>query len=337
MAIIDEIPGIEATIQVGGQDLTEYDEPNAEETEQEVKHLATATKNSDSVTLDLKDIPRVRKYIEVTSGMTFRFKFVKHHNFKHQSHHLAVVFKMNGLDTQFLHEPLQDPRKEWIYLLSRIGIGNNIDGYQAQDLMFCEVTTDETAPRNVQELQDEAMKAKKYGVLQILVYQMRLTTKTHRRTDFGGPRASETSTQVPEKALKGRIVTHNVQRGRPRPSLPPKEQPENVFEDPFKRPFAVFEFLYLSKEGLIRESILPGPTPLDNLNYDELMRYARGQYLKEQKRTLEENYSARIKKENDDHPEGNRKRSHGSMEGNIAKRHKESHREDGKVEVDLTD
>ncbi|KAI1075008.1 hypothetical protein F5B20DRAFT_573726 [Whalleya microplaca] len=338
MAIIKEIPGLEATIQVNGKDLVEYDEPHPEETDREMQRLATATKESDSVTLDLKSIPRVRKYIEATSGTAFGFRFVKYRKFRHQCNHIAVSYESDGCQTDLAHEPDQSRRKAWANYMQELVTGNPRDGYEGQALIFGKVTIDHEDPRGLEDVQEEIIKAKRYGILRTLVYRMKPSTVVRDLSNMGSPCPEETSTNVPEKALKGRTITHNVQYSRPLRVCTPEDEPEDVYQDPSERPFAIFEFRYMSKEGLIREGILPNPTPIDNMNHDELVRYARDMYLKEQERALNQESNNQItKKEEDECSQGIRKRAHNSTEGNPAKRYKETQREDGKVEVDLTD
>lgn len=59
MAILDKFPGIEVTIQVDGQDLTEYNDPHA----------------SGSVSEDDLGCPVVSKYIESIDDTEFSIKF----------------------------------------------------------------------------------------------------------------------------------------------------------------------------------------------------------------------------------------------------------------------
>ncbi|RYP08726.1 hypothetical protein DL764_001746 [Monosporascus ibericus] len=193
MAIIKEVPGLKAQIvDVKGAPLKEYDDPYAEESDEELQLLATATKEGSNVTVDARKIPHVIKYMEAISGAEFGFEFIKFPNFEHRSHHLAF------------------------------------------------------------------------------------------RSTFTLPNTRP----VLEKALKGRAVTHKIDCAPGKPGIPSRPRQVDAYQDPLKRPFAVFEFRYRSREGLIAESVIPRPTPMGDMDEQQLRQFALQLYRGKEDRDM---------------------------------------------------
>ncbi|KAI5927317.1 hypothetical protein F4810DRAFT_706687 [Camillea tinctor] len=336
MAVIDEIPGLEATVQVGGQAVEEYDDPYPNETENEAQFLAEVKNQNRSVSLNAKHIPIVRKYIEAISGAEFRIKFVKHPDYKHNSHHIAIRFAADRNPTAIIHEPRECREYRWDYTFW--GIANQVSPtkYTAQSLTFGNVKTVDTDEFTEEQVRQHIVRAKGLGILKVYVYEMEDTDKTH-KPSYNINIYRMDDLEISEKATKGRILTNAVKFGEPKISQKPKDEPESVFTDPEKRPLAIFEFIYMSKEGLIKEGVLPEPLPIDKMDNDELRKWAREQYIKERDRSVKDEKDPKVKKEGDEAPQSGRKRGPEGTEAPLAKRYKESRRSDGRVEIDLED
>ncbi|RYP45871.1 hypothetical protein DL768_007828 [Monosporascus sp. mg162] len=226
MAIIKEVPGLKAQIvDTNGAPLTEYDDPYAEGSDEELQLLATATKECSNVSVDAQKIPHVVKYIEAISGAEFGFEFTKFPNFEHHSHHLAFALNIS-----------------------------NADMYKVKHL----------------------------GTLRILVHNMMFSSKTYTPATTTLPNTGP----VHEKALKGRTVTHKVDFAPGKPGIPTTQRQVDVYQDPLKRPFAVFEFRYRSREGLIAEGIIPRPTPMDDMDEQQLRQFALQLYREKEDRDM---------------------------------------------------
>ncbi|RYP18675.1 hypothetical protein DL765_003810 [Monosporascus sp. GIB2] len=267
MAVIKEIPGLKAQIiDAKGAPLKEYDDPYAEETDEELQLLATATKEDSNISVDAQKIPHVIKYIEAISGTEFGFEFIKSPNFEHRSHHLAFQCGVDELRLLPVHGP--DETREKNLMWSRVVTSALFNGRDVD-------TTD-------QEFSNADMyKVKRLGTLQILVYNMMFSNKTHTPASGTLPNTGP----VHEKALKGRSVSHKVDYSPGKPGITYPRQVD-VYQDPLKRPFAVFEFRYCSKEDLIAEGVVPRPNPMDDMDEQQLRQFALRLYREKENRDM---------------------------------------------------
>ncbi|KAK8058040.1 hypothetical protein PG994_008488 [Apiospora phragmitis] len=96
MAILRDLPGLEATIEVGGRALQEYDVPNTCKAGIETDILMETAEDSYTVTLDAKNIPLVISYVEATAGKSSGFRFRKQLAFPPGCHHLAIEAQCDG-------------------------------------------------------------------------------------------------------------------------------------------------------------------------------------------------------------------------------------------------
>lgn len=95
-----------------------------------------------------------------------------------------------------------------------------------------------------QKKSNRASRAKHLGTLCVKVYHMNFTCRI--KNDSLSSKVYEEA-EVAEKHLKGRAITQTVRYTTPEPiSLVPRD-PEDVYHDPSKKPFAIFEFRYRSK------------------------------------------------------------------------------------------
>ncbi|KAI0601604.1 hypothetical protein F4775DRAFT_589373 [Biscogniauxia sp. FL1348] len=336
MAVIDEIPGLQATVRVNGQDLEEYDDPHPDETKNEAQFLAEVNTGNRSVSVNVKHIPIVRKYIEAKSGANFSMEFIKHPTFQQKCHHIGVAFKVDDILTTITHEPQRLKRRRWEYTFSEISTLVSATKQFSQPLLFGDINIDNSSDCTVEKIRQDMVKAKTLGTLRVYVYEMK-DTQEIRKIEYETEICDTGETEIAEKATKGRNLTNSVRFGEPVESKPVANEPEDVFVDPEERPFAIFEFIYMSKEGLIREGILPESLPTDDMSLDELRSWAREQLLKERDRPAKDEKSSTITKKENQMSQGGRKRGSGDAETPTPKRYKESRRDDGKVEISLLD
>ncbi|KAI1486337.1 hypothetical protein F5X96DRAFT_682104 [Biscogniauxia mediterranea] len=336
MAVIDEVPGLQATVRVNGQDLEEYDNPHPDEAENEAQFVAKVNNGNRSVAVDAKHIPSVRKYIEAKSGDNFEMAFVKLATYQHTCDHIAVQYKVDEIPTDISHEPRELMKHRWEDRFDQIYTTVSSSKALVQSLIFGDINIDSSNERTVKKIHQDIIKAKSLGILKVYVYEMKDTQEI--REDYVTDICDTEDTEIAEKATKGRNLTNAVKFGEPEEFKPPSDQPEDVFVDPQKRPFAIFEFIYMSRDGLIKEGILPQPLPFDNMDLEELRRWAREQYIKERDLSVkDEKNSTIIKKEEHQELQSSLKRGPGDTETPTPKRYKESRRDDGKVEIDLLD
>ncbi|RYP53125.1 hypothetical protein DL769_010561 [Monosporascus sp. CRB-8-3] len=111
---------------------------------------------------------------------------------------------------------------------------------------------------------------------------MMFSNKTHTPASFTLPN----TVPVHEKALKGQCVTNRVDYVPGKPGIPTPQRQVDVYQDLLKRPFAVFEFRYRSREGLIAEGIIPRPTPMDDMDEQQLRQFALKLYREKEDRDM---------------------------------------------------
>ncbi|RYP17786.1 hypothetical protein DL766_008819 [Monosporascus sp. MC13-8B] len=311
MAVIKEIPGLKAQI-VDAKDvpLKEYDDPYAEEPDEELQLLATATKEDNNISVHAQKIPHVIKYIEAISGAEFSFEFIKFPNFEHRSHHLAFRCVFDGLQLLPAHEP--DEEREQNLMWFRVVSSALFKGPDGRHFYHAFKFGD---LQKGKFLGWRAHEVKRLGTLQILVYNMMFSNETYTPAICARPSTGP----VHEKALKGRTVSHKVDYSPGKPCIPSPGQ-VGVYQDPLKRPFAVFEFRYRSREDLIAEGIVPRPTPIDDMDEQQLRQFALKLYREKEDRDKSVKREVKTERET----QGGVKRSREGSELTPAKRSKGS-------------
>ncbi|KAH5442985.1 hypothetical protein HBI23_168540 [Parastagonospora nodorum] len=90
---------------------------------------------------------------------------------------------------------------------------------------------------------------------------------------------------IPEKALKGRALSHQSTFGTPAPAKP-SFGVSSDYLDPEKKPFAIFHFKYRSRDALKALMIIPrspSPVPLEDRYVDTLSPQEMRQLLRRQR------------------------------------------------------
>ncbi|KAI1319487.1 hypothetical protein F5Y16DRAFT_405981 [Xylariaceae sp. FL0255] len=330
MAVIKEFPGLVAAIRVDGQDLQEYDDPYIED-DDEPQVLATATKSTEAATLTLKTTPIVIKYIEAIPGKEFECHFNKAKEFKGDCHHLAIRFVHDGHELGLHHDSDDNFKKSWTVTAGCEYYDVPGKGRYRRNRQFAPLETVETNEFNKENITKDLARGKPLGTIRCLVYKMNETARTPDYVWLGNKESWGKPYELPEttilkKAVKGRALYTQASFG---------------FQDPQGKPFAVFEFRYRTKKGLIEECILPRPNPLDSMDGEEIRVYA--QKLQEERdqllRRLPELNQEQIGEEkavSNTVRSGKRSRSSNILPP-ASKRRKETVNRDGHVEIDLSD
>ncbi|KAK3320776.1 hypothetical protein B0T19DRAFT_403400 [Cercophora scortea] len=260
MAVITELPGLEATILVNGAAAKEYIDDSADDEQ------------------DQPDCPTVVKYIESVPGASFSIRFVKDKKFRHSSHHIAYKVAVDGIRTSLLHADRTSRNKRWETTRKEMTLGNPKDGYKKGRFRFAKLDVVNDDDLSVEEKKNLFEQAKDLGTLKVLVYHMKPDEKRERSSGKRFAYSEPVVNRVAEKALKGREIDCRTDFDCiPAPSHRPSET-RSIYEDPEKRHFAVFEFRYRSKEGLMKEGIIPRPRPadeVDGMSEAEVRRLAR--------------------------------------------------------------
>ncbi|KAK7968058.1 uncharacterized protein PG986_002335 [Apiospora aurea] len=337
MAVIDQLKGLEACVEINGQRAQEYVKPDDDEGDSDLQLLVSATKITNLVALGVKGIPHVFKYIESVPDQNFSVHFKKATGFTRQCNHLGVKYTVDKRETGLRHEPVYKPDRnlEWKHESWAIGSGNDAIGWTSHAYKFSEVKHVEEHGLSTQSLDKAMSDARSYGLLAVLVYRMSASEIIQEvNPSFSEPHGL--AQEVPEKTLEGLAVT-SCTTFDSKPTTKPKwatESQEDVYQDPLQRPCAVFEFRYRSKEGLYQEGVIERPDPVDEMSIEELRRLARISFNQKNKDVVKQETDRKIKQE-DGGDSSNRKRSASATVEPPRKIYKETVRDDGKVEVDL--
>ncbi|KAI1121292.1 hypothetical protein F5Y10DRAFT_272233 [Nemania abortiva] len=340
MAIIKDLPGLEATIQVDGKSLHEYDDSHLEISDSDDDHddlgiLATATKEKSSVSVAVHQIPHVVKYIEATPNKDFHITFVKQKDFDSRCDHLGAMIEIDGVEIDTFHEPSSHRNSKWKRHFRYLYYYSDEEGWRKCHFRFSHLTrvSADQCSSDVDIFEDSA-DTMSLGTIRILVYRMGPSHYVPvKPEDCFLP--ENIMGKVAEKALKGRALYAISGFGKGMDSSPTTTLIENNFQDPEQRPCAIFEFRYRTKDGLIEERILPRPTPIDSMSEKEVRDYAMKAYLEREKSAKKELESRDLKTEHKTLPNSSAKRPITSGEELPSKRYKETKREDGSIEIDL--
>ncbi|KAK1776857.1 hypothetical protein QBC45DRAFT_206252 [Copromyces sp. CBS 386.78] len=304
MAILSCLPGLKANVRVGSELAKEYDAP-AEEVEARAKSFEFYKIPSRVG----EGTPYSLSYIESKPGERFEFVIDTRDTKLHQA----------GTSQKIMLTAVLDGYKAWpafvsseLFTYSKCLTGTHDTGFSRTSFKFAALDIVEV-PVPEKDIKKQIEEANKYGTLLIKLELVRvkgsLSTAGH-----GASTPKPAVMGVAEKALKGKAVDSRTTFH----SEPTHVSTLSDFDyvDSKRRPFAIFEFRYRTMEGLIRESIVPRPEEVIDVE-EEYMRIKR------------------IKPELADEPRGIKREP---MEPALfAARYKQRRLEDGKVEVDLTD
>lgn len=95
----------EATVEVDGQALQEYDVPKGCKVKEETDILFEMTDTAYTIFLDANYIPHVIKYVEVITGKPFGFQFRSPYSKDHGYDHLAIQAQCDSINTPLKHLP----------------------------------------------------------------------------------------------------------------------------------------------------------------------------------------------------------------------------------------
>ncbi|KAK6087765.1 scytalone dehydratase [Seiridium cupressi] len=324
MAIIDGAKGLEATIKVNGKALDEYDNPVPSAPAEGTNPLPAL----ESSILDVKNIPHVVKYVESVAGAEFQLCFTKKGSFRSQSDHIAFQVEVDGKGQALCHEPKGPRGRRWDEFIDGVYWGSKDDGFLSSNFKFAHLNIVDSSNSSAEEMEQEIEESRNLGTLRIYVYHMMSTNEI---CNLGGSEMPTEINGATEKATKGLAVTHIVQLGEDEEWFP-EDSPEDVYEDPSERPFAVFEFRYRSKEGLMQEGVIPRLDSIDEMDEQEVRAFARR--LQERQEAAEFRIKREPKKASieTELPAGRKRASIAGAEP-PPKRYKESIRHDGKASL----
>ncbi|RMZ00709.1 hypothetical protein D0862_06624 [Hortaea werneckii] len=254
MAIHPEVPGLAVGIDVAGQDLTEYDDEDAQE-----------------------DSPGViTKHIEAVSGAQFRISVrfdVK--KFQYADQPIVVSMAADGEFTSRRCFTTSNMASNQRYLTgSWVGTGRNGQRIK-RDLIFSDLI--------INEGQVNSSLFGKLNDLGTIVLQWRkgkLSLRESLTEKPGSRKEPLIEGQLPEKNLKGQSVTHHTTYG------PERQHPRDIYKiETIGKPFATFKFKYRSRGALQSLGLLPrspSPIPLEDRNIEDLSLQEAQELLRRQ-------------------------------------------------------
>ncbi|KAK8058038.1 hypothetical protein PG994_008486 [Apiospora phragmitis] len=267
MAILDDVPGLEVTIQINGYNVREYTDPY------------------DKTRRSRDDCHKVTKYIESKTGANFAVCFLKDPDFKHLSHHIAFRVHVDSVEAGFFHEPNFFDYREWGVKVDG-GSWRNQQGTTSYKFRFSGFSVLPNDDFSLEEIEDHKKEASRIGTIKVSVYDMQEPIFVEADGGRGRNDRNDSAAEAlirqdffAEKAVKGdRALTHSVDFGHRQQirALPAQHRDglvkRSVWADPKKRPFAEFEFRYRSMEGLMQEAII---SRTDEMDDDEVREYAQ--------------------------------------------------------------
>lgn len=264
MVILERLPGLEVEVHVNGEPATEF--------------------ASD----ELQDEPRqATRYIEAVSGAEFHIQWTFHAaEFKFRNWAINGIVHVDGkyADGRIFRPDAVKHQDSFTVKMS--GVWKKEKGrYVERPMMFSDIMMDEAG-------QSAAIKGLKekldlLGEITLKLYRGRAVPSVGE----GSRKAFSTIDKVPERALKGRAVSHQASLGKARHSgawITWDFEYED-YADGKRQPFAVFTFRYRSRKALQAECIIPrSPTPvpleerpIEELTPDELRELVRRQRERE--------------------------------------------------------
>ncbi|TKA68034.1 hypothetical protein B0A55_08372 [Friedmanniomyces simplex] len=255
MVAIDLLPGIDISIKVAGQALTEHEDHDEEQPDR------TAT-----------------RYIEAVSGQVFEIHITAQKGFRSGGDALSFYIHVDG--SKPIDAPLVRNTACIIGTHTHTSQGSRQNAREVKRYRFATLGTASEG----QTFADDASKLKDLGSIIITVHQMRLTGATVAAI---GSKDLPTVGVVSEKALKGQALSHSVDFTAPVPC----KTAEYFTAEPVRglpNPYATIVFRYRSLETLKSMLIIPRtptPPPLEERDYDTVNReeFRQLKALKEQK------------------------------------------------------
>ncbi|KAL2125539.1 hypothetical protein VTJ04DRAFT_1904 [Mycothermus thermophilus] len=340
MAVIPSVPGLTVTIAVDGQALPEYDNPGIQGSE-------TLTKDDFHLPNDHNDgLPHIVKFVESTPGKSFAIWVDRDPSFQLLSDHIAFHVLLDGRDMGRFGDETSS-KDTWSLevceTISKCPEGDEMT-YTIRQFYFSELKIkDLTHGYLIHEaegnsLSPEDLRLQKFlaeycGTIQVQFFHMVDAGYSYYRSMHDTPSNFRSISELSETALNGRAVDCATSLKDAGLVKLPRSCRAFMYKDPRERPFAIFEFHYRSREGLIREGVIPRPPTVDSsshLSRDELLRRV-AEWEAENQRLTSELAQERMRKS---HPPTGLKRE---AEDTPAERtYKERKLEDGWIVINLT-
>ncbi|KAI1808702.1 hypothetical protein F4811DRAFT_569488 [Daldinia bambusicola] len=289
MALIRGIPGIEVVVQVAGSDAVEYEDPDASEQEE--------TKDT--------TCPTSTKYVECTDGAEFSIKMIVSDTYQwgHKNTGVAMHLRLDGksvsgnllLQKDLVNGAATSIKKgESIYC-------TRTNQWSFRKFKFSAVDVVDDSNKN--RVENDVKRARHLGLIQAEIFRC-IVLGTYRSSECSAFKQSD-KLELAEKSLKGKAISHGTSLSSGR-HVPAPRNYKVTYIDGYRKPIAVFQFHYRSRDALRREMVIPrspSPTPgpkreIARMSRAELERLARERLDQLQsEQSIKEERKPTIKKE----------------------------------------
>ncbi|KAK3986057.1 hypothetical protein QBC44DRAFT_333913 [Cladorrhinum sp. PSN332] len=339
MAILPHIPGLNVVVVVDGVDAQEYDPDEEEDHDQPLSLI-----NFDHVYNDQQGaIPHVVRYIEAKPGAPFFYRIALGPDFVFRScHHLGYRLQGDGKNWGGGHVFASDKKQNAsiVVTVSKITIGNSKEGYKRMEFCFAPLSLVESDNFKPGDIKAQVEAAKEFGSLKLSFFRFDSGNRYSLEGSGGVADILNQPKEFSEKALKGRAVDC-VSSFTSKPLAKRGYGYERNYTHPRKLPFAVFEFRYRSKEGLMAEGIIPRPVQVDDDESVEDRPIAKPEQstLEQVRGMSDEEVRRRLAELMDQSARGGPgiKREAPMDDAKFSARYKTRKLNNGQVEIDLTD
>ncbi|KAH6633899.1 hypothetical protein B0J18DRAFT_414692 [Chaetomium sp. MPI-SDFR-AT-0129] len=265
MAIVPGIPGLSVSIGLVSEDkpLEEFEHPNPEHPSRRRPrrskfHLPESHGKDEP-------LPYVNKYIQSHPGKEFEFILTVDPSFQPLGPKIGFRSTIDGeVIGGFASDSNEKTlERKWEGRCCFNVIGNNTAGYKTQRFSFAPLRIVPAGEDYVSGLKKQRPIAHLCGKLVVMCYFIQNTIPLDSPLSY--PAAIGCS-ELSEEAMKGREIDSRTAfklEPRSRDAIPIHVDWHH--SDTQNRPFAIFEFYYLSKQGLINQGVIPRPSAVEEV------------------------------------------------------------------------
>ncbi|KAK8175656.1 hypothetical protein IWX90DRAFT_483689 [Phyllosticta citrichinensis] len=225
---------------------------------------------------DEESFPHIRtKYVAAQSGADFSVAYDLDEYFSYRTYDLSLSIFLDGKKA-----------------FSIIHYGDKFHLRKAQEFTFSDLAVEEEG-ENLNADQQKSVTA--LGEITVKLWRVQVTSESRVPTAGKWENDLDQISKVPEKALKGRAVSHRTKLGQAQAGKAFNEV-SVTYLDPIAKPFTVYNFRYRSLEALKSMRLIPQtpePVPLEDRPIEDLSPEQMRELLRLQKEQLEQGGSVK--------------------------------------------
>ncbi|KAI0137269.1 hypothetical protein BJ170DRAFT_689615 [Xylariales sp. AK1849] len=266
MAVIDSIVGLRVSVRIDDSDVAEYTDHYESASGQGGEHNPANPFGFRSKV--------VTKYIECIDGAKFsvHISVTNQYDLKEPSHTLNFATYVDGHWAKGeLCRFYDTERVPWETDIVGRDFEKKGRGIVTQAFQFGSVRT--VDDDNASRVTDDQMKAKSMGMIELKAFRV----VEHGACEFTPELSGTKSLELAKNSLKGSAVSHGTTFADPskykNSQCPELDVPRYVKCTPLPGdtgPFAIFRFIYRTRDGLIQEGVLPRPLANRSMTIDDI-------------------------------------------------------------------